>query len=222
LSELLEEAGRRFARLATRAVVARPRLWGLFRGPLRGQFDRLAPYWDDRAGPEALLPLEAGLDRLPVAPRRVLDLGTGTGKAARAVARRFSGADVTGVDLAPSMVDQATRLLPGELAGRVRFQVGDASDLPFDDRSFDLVVLMNMIPFFAELARLTAPGGHLLVASTRGSSTPIYVPPETLRARLGPLGFEGFEELAAGSGTALLARRDDSGYSARQATSAAR
>ncbi len=118
---------------------------------------------------------------------------------------------MTGVDLAPAMIDQATRLLPGDLVDRVRFQVGDASKLPFEDGTFDLVVLMNMIPFFEELARVTGPGGHVLVAATRGASTPIYVPPETLRERLAPMGFEGFEELSAGSGTALLARRADRG-----------
>jgi SAM-dependent methyltransferase len=211
MRERLEEAGRRFARLATRTVVAKPSLWRLFRGPLRGQFDRLAPQWEGRIGPEGLLPLEAALDRLPDAPGRVLDLGTGTGKAARTVARRFPEAEVTGVDLAPAMIDQATRLLPGDLVDRVRFQVGDASKLPFEDGTFDLVVLMNMIPFFEELARVTCPGGHVLVAATRGASTPIYVPPETLRERLAPMGFEGFEELSAGSGTALLARRADGG-----------
>jgi SAM-dependent methyltransferase len=194
----------------------------MFRGPLRGLFDRLAPVWDDRIGPEGLLPLEAALERLPAAPGQVLDLGTGTGKAARAVAQRFSEAEVVGLDLSPAMIDQARRLLPDELEGRVRFEVGDASELPFDDGSFDLVVLMNMIPFFEELARVTAPGGRVLVASTRGASTPIYVPPETLRARLGSLGFERFEELSAGEGTALLARRPDAGYSSGQATSAAR
>ena len=57
MNERLEDLGRRFARLATRAVVARPALWRVFRGPLRMQFDRLAPVWDSRRGPEALAPL---------------------------------------------------------------------------------------------------------------------------------------------------------------------
>ena len=196
--------------MTTRAVVRRPRLWRIFKGPLRRQFDTLASGWDDRIGPEGLIPLGAALDTLREPPRRVLDLGTGTGKAARVVARRFSAAEVVGVDLSPEMIEQADELLPCELAGRVRFQVGDASALPLEDASFDLVVLMNMIPFFEELARVTAPGGHVLFAFSFGAETPIYVPAETLRARLEPLGFEGFEEVAAGDGNALLATKKES------------
>jgi SAM-dependent methyltransferase len=207
VSELVLAAGRRFARLTTRAVVARPRVWGLFRGPLRRQFDRLAVGWEGRLGPEALLPLNAALERLPSPPRRVLDLGTGTGKAARVVAQRFPQAEVVGVDLSPAMIEEARKVLPAELSGRVRFEVADASRLPFEDGAFDLVVLLNMIPFFGELARVTAPGGRVAAASSFGPQTPIYVPPESLRKRLAPLGFGDFDELTAGEGIALLATR---------------
>jgi SAM-dependent methyltransferase len=201
-----ERLGRRFARISTIAVVARPGLWRLFRGPLRAQFDRLAGGWEDRRGPEALIPVQAALERVPAATR-ALDLGTGTGKAARVIARRFPDATVVGVDLSPRMVDQATRLLPAELADRVRFQVADASALPFADSFFDLVVLMNMIPFFPELARVLAPGGTVAFAFSSGPGTPIYVPPERLRERLAPLGFGGFEELDAAPGTAFVATK---------------
>jgi SAM-dependent methyltransferase len=207
--DFLEAAGRRFARLAARAVVARPRLWRLFRGPLRAQFDRLAPGWHGRTGPEALAGLAAALDRLEEPPRSALDLGTGTGKAAVLVAERFPQAEVVGVDLAPRMIAQAQRLLPSGLGGRVRFEVADAAELPFEDGAFDLVVLLNMIPFFTELRRVTAPGGTLVVSSGFGPETPIWTPPETLRAHLAPLGFTAFEELAAGPSTALLAKRAD-------------
>ncbi|HXV33131.1 MAG TPA: class I SAM-dependent methyltransferase [Gaiellaceae bacterium] len=209
MNDLTAAAGRRLARLATRAVVAQPALWRLFRGPLRAQFDALAPDWDGIMGPEALAPLAAALDRLGFEPRRVLDLGTGTGKAARLVAERFPQAEVVGFDLAPRMVAEARRLLAGEHAGRVRFAVGDASALPLPDAAFDLVVLLNMIPFFPEIARLTAPGGAVVVAHVSGPATPIWTPPDALRSHLGPLGFGGFEELAAGAGTAFLARRDE-------------
>ncbi len=114
---------------------------------------------------------------------------------------------MVGVDLAPAMIEQARSLLPPELANRVRFEVADASALPFGEGEFDLVVLLNMIPFFAELARVTAPAGAVIVAHVSGPSTPIWTPPETLREHLALLGFERFEEIAAGAGTALLARR---------------
>jgi SAM-dependent methyltransferase len=207
VNESLERLGRSFARLATRAVVARPALWRLFRGPLRRQFDRLAPVWNDRLGPEALAPLVAAFDHLDRPPKRVLDLGTGTGKAARAAAERFPQAEVVGVDISTAMVDQAMALLPPELAGRVNFEVGDGRALPYEDGSFDLVVLLNAIPFFDELARVTAADGSVLFASTFGADTPIYVPPETIRRHLEPFGFKAFEDVAAGEGTALVARR---------------
>ena len=211
MRNLLEAAGRRFARLATRAVVARPALWRVFRGPLRRQFDALAPSWEGRGGEEALVPLAAALERIAGSPLRVLDLGTGTGKAARLVASHFPGAEVIGVDLAPEMVEEAKRLLPAELEGRVSYAVADAASLPFEEGAFDLVVLQNAIPFFDELRRVTAVDGHVLFAFSWGAQTPIFVPPETLRAQLGDAGFGRFDEVAAGSGLALLAVREDPG-----------
>jgi malonyl-CoA O-methyltransferase len=198
---------RRVARLATRAVVARPSLWRVFRRLLRAEFDRLAPDWESVRGPEAMAPLGAALAAVETVPARILDLGTGTGKAARFVAERFPQAEIVGVDLSPGMVEQARSLVPPELAGRLRFEVADASKLPFGDAEFDLVVLLNMIPFFDELARVTAPGGALAFAWYSGPDTPIWTPPETLRARLEPHGFERFDDFAVGEGTALLARR---------------
>jgi SAM-dependent methyltransferase len=206
MNEWLERAGRRFARFTTRTVVARPWLWRLLRPLTRLQFERLAPVWDRRRGPESLPPLTSALERIEP-PRRVLDLGTGTGQGARAIAKRFPEAEVIGVDLAPAMVEEAQKLLEPELADRVRYRAADASHLPFEDGAFDLVVLLNMIPFFEELVRVTTSDGSLLFAYSSGPETPIYTPPETLRARLEPLGFGQFEEIAAGEGTALLARR---------------
>jgi SAM-dependent methyltransferase len=202
-----EALGRRFARLVTRIVVARPGLWRFFRRPLRAEFERLAPVWAGVMTPERLAPFRAALDRLEREPATVLDLGTGTGTGARLAAERFPGAEVVGVDLAPAMIEQARGLLPSELGQRVRFEVADASELPFADGAFDLVLLLNMIPFFGELGRVTAPDGVLLFSAVSGPDTPIWTPPETLRARLGPLGFDDFDELAVGQGTALLARR---------------
>jgi SAM-dependent methyltransferase len=207
VNDVVVALGKRFARLATRAVVARPALWRLFRAPMRAQFDALAPDWHEIVTEDALVPLAAALERLERPPGHVLDLGTGTGKGAQLVAGRFPEAEVVGVDLSPAMVEQARRLLPAELAGRVRFEVGDASALRFEDGRFDLVVLLNMIPFFAEIARVTSSGGAVVIAHVSGRETPIWTPPETLRAGLDPLGFARFEELAAGAGTALVARK---------------
>ena len=209
LDSLDEKFGRQFARAATVAVVARPRLWRAFRWLIRLQFDRLAPVWEGMRRPDSLAPLERGLEALANPPRRVLDLGTGTGAAALTTARRFPDAQVVGVDLADGMVAQARAATPSELAGRVRFEVADASGLPFADDSFDLVTLSNMIPFFDELRRVTAPGGAVLISFSSGSDTPIWVPSERLRRELARRGFSEFADFEVGRGTALLARRAD-------------
>jgi len=197
----------RFARLVTDAVVRRPRLWRLFRGPLRRMFDGLAPSWETRIGPHHLSALDRALADVP-RPRRVLDLGTGTGVVALALAERYPEAEVVGVDLSPGMIEEARRKLSAELAGRVRFEVGDASSLDCPDGDFDLVVLSNMIPFAGELARVVEPGGVLVLSFSRGAETPIYVAPEVLRRELGRRGFTEFAEFSAEPATAFRAKRE--------------
>ena len=190
----------------TDAVVRQPWLWRFLRGRLRDVFEGIAPTWETRIGPLHVAALELALAELPP-PGRALDLGTGTGVAAKTVATRFPEADVVGVDLAPAMIAEAERRLPVELAGRVRYEVGDASALPFPEGAFELVALANMIPFFDELARITAPGGAVVVSYSRGAGTPIYVAPERLRRELARRGFAEFAEFSAGPATALRAIR---------------
>ena len=203
--------GQRFARLATDSVVRRPALWRVFRGPVRRQFEKLAPSWNAMRSAGHLESLEAALDAVPGAPQRVLDVGTGTGTAARAIALRWPEANVIGVDIADGMVAEARRLLPSELADRVRFETADAAALPFPDGAFDLVTLANVIPFFDEIDRVLAPGGHVAFAWSVGPDTPIYVPSERLRTELKTRGFGEFRELSAGPGTAFLARKEEAG-----------
>lgn len=197
--------GQRFARLATDAVVRQPALWRLFRRATRKQFDNLAPVWDARRDPAAFAPVSVALETLPAPPRRVLDLGTGTGSVARLVAERFPDAEVVGVDIAERMIDEARAKTEGD---RVHYVVADAQHLPFEDEAFDLVTLGNMIPFFDELARVVAPGGRALFAFSVGPDTPIYVASARLRAELGRRGFDDFSEHSAGRGTSLVARKN--------------
>jgi ubiquinone/menaquinone biosynthesis C-methylase UbiE len=206
MSDLLEALGRKFARVTTNQVVRRPGLWRLFRPLMRAQFNRLAPVWDEFRYPDSFKPLDAALAAVDP-PRRALDVGTGTGAAAFAVARRFTSAEVVGADLAAEMIGEAKRKTPLELADRVRFEQVDAERLPYADESFDLVTLANMIPFFDELERVLAPGGQLVFAFSGGAETPIYVPFDRLRDELTRRGFADFAEFAAGRGTSLVARK---------------
>ncbi|HEX6761830.1 MAG TPA: methyltransferase domain-containing protein [Gaiellaceae bacterium] len=195
----------RFARLVTDAVIARPEAWRVLRRPLVWMFDAIASDWEEkRVSPQHVAPLEAALAEVPDAPANALDLGTGTGAGARAITRRFPEAPVTGVDASQPMILEARSRAT---ADHQRYEVADASALPFGDAAFDLVTQLNMIPFFDELARVTAPGGHIAVAFSRGPQTPIWVPLERVRSELERRGFSHVANFSAGAGVALLARR---------------
>lgn len=193
--------GQRFARLVTDVVVRAPFLWRVFRRRMTRNFDLLAPEWDaTRVSRERLVAMTAALDATG-APGRALDVGTGTGAVARLISERWPGAEVTGVDVSPGMIAEARRL------GQERYDVGDASALPYENGTFDLVTLNNMIPFFDELARVTASGGYLAIAYSMGPKTPIWVPLERVRDELQRRGFLHIADFAAGTGVAVLARR---------------
>ena len=109
------------------------------------------------------------LDAMDVAGRiKVLDMGCGTGLAARAIARRpgFSG-HITGVDLSPYLVAAAKRLAgEEELAERLEFQVGDVHSLDFVEGTFDALVAHTLLSHvedplsvLKEAARVVKPGG---------------------------------------------------------------
>ena len=94
-----------------------------------------------------------------------LDVGTGTGGVAVRAAR--AGANVTGSDLSPVLIETAKRLAKEE-GLEIDYEVGDAEQLPSPDASFD-VVSSSFGAMFApdhsavarELARVTRPGGRI-------------------------------------------------------------
>ena len=197
-------AAQRFVRLVTDVVVRMPFAWRLFRGTMTRSFDKLAPTWEGRISDERLAPVRVALGAIAEPPATVLDLGTGTGRVARIVAEAWPQAKVVGVDLSPGMIDEARRL-----GGNVHYDVADATSLPYADDAFELVTLSNMIPFFDELARVTAPGGSVIIAYTMGDHTPIYVPFARVRSELERRGFSHVADFDAGTGTALLAKKND-------------
>jgi SAM-dependent methyltransferase len=78
----------------------------------------------------------------PVSGRTVLDVGTGTGRAAIALATR--GARVTGVDASAEMLVVARRRAK-EAGVEIAFGPGDAHDLDCPDRSFDAVICLRVL-----------------------------------------------------------------------------
>lgn len=109
------------------------------------------------------------LGHLGLAPGgRVLDVASGPGATALLIAAEHP-VEVDGVDLSESNVARgAEAALRGGLAARLRFHLGDAERLPFEDATFDAVVCECAFCTFpdkataaAELARVLRPGGRL-------------------------------------------------------------
>jgi SAM-dependent methyltransferase len=100
-----------------------------------------------------------------------LDLACGTGAVAMRAAA--AGAEVTGVDLAPDLVETA-RSRAGEAGLPIEYETGDCEDLRFHDGTFDVVSSSVGIMFApdqkaaaAEIARVGAPGGRLGLTAWR-------------------------------------------------------
>jgi SAM-dependent methyltransferase len=98
----------------------------------------------------------------------VLDVGSGTGALTTAVATVAPSSQIVGIDPASSYVDFARARHPGD---RIRFEVGDAQQLLFGDKSFDRtlsLLVFNFIPdrskALDEMIRVTRPGGIIASA----------------------------------------------------------
>jgi demethylmenaquinone methyltransferase / 2-methoxy-6-polyprenyl-1,4-benzoquinol methylase len=92
-----------------------------------------------------------------------LDVATGTGDLAVELARR--GAEVTGMDFAPAMLELARQKAPG-----LSFEEGDALDLTYPDGHFDAVTVgfgarnfSDLDRGLGEMARVAKPGGRVVV-----------------------------------------------------------
>jgi SAM-dependent methyltransferase len=110
------------------------------------------------------------IERLAPAPGdRWLDLATGTGAIAERAAS--AGATVTGIDLAPALIETA-KAKAAEKRLEIDYRVGDAERLDLPDASFDKVSSTVGIMFAPdheavarELGRVTAPGGRIALAN---------------------------------------------------------
>lgn len=104
----------------------------------------------------------------PLPGQRVLDVATGTGMVAFALARR--GCEVVGLDQSPDMLAAARRRLDvsPQLAGRMTFIQGEAERLPFEDGEFDALTFTYLLRYvddraatMRELARVVKPSGRI-------------------------------------------------------------
>jgi len=129
---------------------------------MAGDFGQVAGYITEEA--------ENFVERLGIQPgMKVLDVACGTGNTAIPGARK--GAEVTGVDIAPNLLEQARKRAADE-GLKIRFQEGDAEELPYQDQAFDVVLTMFGAMFAprpqrvaAELVRVCKPGGLIAMAN---------------------------------------------------------
>lgn len=113
----------------------------------------------------------------------VLEVGCGVGATARYMAQKV-GCRVMGVDIRPSMIERAKeRAARAKVEDRVEFKVADGTDLPFDDGSFDVLLVESVTTFIedkataiGEYARVLKPGGCVGLNEEIWHQTP--VPPE--------------------------------------------
>jgi malonyl-CoA O-methyltransferase len=123
--------------------------------------------------------LLAHIEFTKIDPKRILDIGCGTGYLTRLLCQRFKKAGVTALDLSESMV-KCTHAAHNKRMlwhGKRHHVVSDGCRLPFADASFDLVassLAMQWVPdprlMMQEMRRVLAPGG-LILFSTFGRRT---------------------------------------------------
>jgi len=115
-------------------------------------------------------------DGRPETGSALLELGCGPGFYARRLAARFAELRVIGLDRSAAQLERARTRLHGEGLGNCRFDLGDATALPYPDASIDAVVSARLLAtvdhpgrVIAEAHRVLRPGGRLFVAEPRSS-----------------------------------------------------
>jgi ubiquinone/menaquinone biosynthesis C-methylase UbiE len=140
----------------------------------RDMFGRKAAYYTTSATHSDKQVLEAVVRLAQPQPTwRALDIGTGTGHTALALAPHL--AQVIGLDLTPEMLAEAETLRQARGLGNVSWQLGDAHALPFADGAVELVSCRRAAHHFtdiraalSEMVRVLAPGGRLVIDDRSG------------------------------------------------------
>ncbi|MGH8198995.1 MAG: malonyl-ACP O-methyltransferase BioC [Steroidobacteraceae bacterium] len=144
-------------------------LFQLDKAGVRAAFERASATYEAAAVLQSRVADEllGRLEPFDFRPQVVLDLGAGTGRAAARLKRRYRGATVLALDLAPGMLQQAAR--HQRLFRRFERICADAARLPLGSASVDIVFSNLMLQWcdpldevFAEIRRVLRPQGFLI------------------------------------------------------------
>lgn len=134
-------------------------------------WDSIAAEYDEVVTPLAMSFAEELLDRVEVGPGvQFLDVAAGSGALAIPAARR--GADLVATDIAAGLIERLRARAQAEGLTKLDARAMDAQSLELEDDTFDISASqfgINLVPDlargFGELARVTKPGGRVLIAS---------------------------------------------------------
>ena len=152
-------------------------------------FDSIAPAYDfmNRA-------MTLGIDKIwrkkavkmvaRTAPKQILDVATGTGDLAIALAAAMPEARITGADLSEGMIAVGRKKIEKEgLSGRITLEVADCLALPFADDTFDALTVAYGVRNFAdipaglrEMQRVIRPGGMVCIVELSAPVNPVVMP----------------------------------------------
>ena len=154
---------------------------------VREMFDRIAPAYD-RLNHTLSFQIDKLWRRRVVrivrrsSPRRILDVATGTGDLAIALAARIPDAHVLGIDLSEQMLEEARRkVVRRGLDERVLLEEGDAERLALGDGAVDVATVAFGVRNFGdlgtglqELFRVIRPGGQVVILEFSTPSAPLF------------------------------------------------
>lgn len=149
----------------------------------------------------------------PGSGMQALDLATGTGFTAAALAEKVSRA--VAYDATQEMLDQARKLAQEKGLTNIEFRIGDVMDLKFEDNSFDIITcrraahhFTDMKRFLSEALRVLKPGGKLGIADMARPETDdsnIFNKLEIIRdnSHVGALKVSTWKEILAEAGFSI-------------------